>query len=129
MNGANIEKIKRLNPDVAGILEVLDIRDAAYLSSKLPEYPFIIPVAGVSGIGPSSMMYIVSKYEIVEDSIEFIPFEKETELTGRAKYSEKGIEKELRDVAIGAMSRPRLRDSRFYHSLKKSFKGFLEPIS
>jgi hypothetical protein len=68
-----------------------DICDAEYISSQLPEYPFIIPVAGVRAVGPSSMMYIASKYEIAEDSITFVPFEKGTELTGRAQFSEKGF--------------------------------------
>lgn len=88
---ANIRKIKELNPDIICLYEVADICDACYLSSQLPEYPFIIPVAGVRAIGPSSMMYVASKYEIVENSIEFIPFVKGTELTGRAQFSEKGF--------------------------------------
>jgi exonuclease III len=88
---ANIQEIKRLNPDIICLYEVADICDASYLSSELPEYPFIIPVAGVRAIGPSSMMYVASKYEIVEDSIEFTPFVKGTELTGRAQFSEKGV--------------------------------------
>lgn len=88
---ANIEKIKALDPDVVCLYEVPDICDAEYISSKLSDYPFVIPVAGVRAVGTSSMMYVASKYEIVEDSIEFDPFVKEIELTGRAKYSEKGI--------------------------------------
>ena len=88
---ANIQRIKILNPDVICLQEVPDICDASYLSSQLSEYPFLIPVAGVRAIGPSSMMYIASKYEIVESSIEFVPFEKGTELTGRAQNSEKGF--------------------------------------
>ncbi len=87
---ANIAKIKELDPDVVCLYEVPDICDASYISSQLPEYPFIIPVAGVRAIGPSSMMYIASKYEIARDSIEFSPFEKGTELTGRSQFSEKG---------------------------------------
>lgn len=88
---ANILKIKELNPDIVCLYEVSDIYDAQYISSQLPEYPFLIPVAGVRAIGPSSMMYVASKYEIIEDSIEFVPFIKGTELTGWAQYSEKGI--------------------------------------
>ncbi len=88
---ANIEKIKELNPDIICLYEVADICDAAYISSQLEEYPFIIPVAGVRAIGPSSMMYVASKYEIVKDSIEFVPFVKGTEVTGRAQFSEKGF--------------------------------------
>lgn len=88
---ANIEKIKKLDPDIVCLYEVPDICDAEYISSQLQEYPFLIPVAGIRTIGPSSMMYIASKYQIVKDSIEFTPFVKGTELTGRAKYSEKGI--------------------------------------
>ena len=88
---ANVEKIRKLNPDIVCLYEVADICDADYLSSQLSEYPFIIPVAGVRSIGTSSMMYIASKYEIVENSIEFVPFEKGTELTGRAQFSEKGF--------------------------------------
>ncbi len=87
---ANIQKLKVLNPDIICLFEVADICDASYLSSRLKEYPFIIPVAGVRAIGPSSMMYIASKYEIDKSSIEFIPFAKGTEVTGRARYSEKG---------------------------------------
>jgi hypothetical protein len=88
---ANIRKIKALNPDIVCLYEIPDICDAGYISSELSEYPFIIPVAGVRAIGPSSMMYVASKYEIVRDSIEFVPFVKGTELTGRAKHSEKGL--------------------------------------
>lgn len=88
---ANLQKIKALNPDIVCLYEVPDICDAEYISSQLQEYPFLIPVAGVRAIGPSSMMYVASKYEIVKDSIEFIPFIKGEELTGRAKNSEKGI--------------------------------------
>jgi hypothetical protein len=88
---ANLQKIKALNPDVICLYEVPDIYDAEYLSSQLPEYPFLIPVAGVRAIGPSSMMYVASKYEISQDSIGFVPFVKGTELTGRAQYSEKGV--------------------------------------
>lgn len=88
---ANIQKIKELNPDIVCLYEVPDIYDAAYISSQLPEYPFLIPVAGIRAIGPSSMMYVASKYEIDKDSIAFVPFKKGTELTGRAKYSEKGV--------------------------------------
>ncbi len=87
---ANLKKIKELNPDIVCIYEVADIYDADYLSSQLKEYPFIIPVAGVRAVGASSLMYIASKYEIAQDSIEFVPFEKGTELTGRSQYSEKG---------------------------------------
>ncbi len=88
---ANLQKIKALNPDIVCLYEVPDICDAEYISSQLPEYPFLIPVAGVRAIGPSSMMYVASKYEIAKNSIEFIPFIKGTELTGRAQYSEKGV--------------------------------------
>jgi len=88
---ANLQKIKAFNPDIICLYEVPDICDAAYISSQLPEYPFLIPVAGVRAIGPSSMMYVASKYEIAKDSIAFVPFVKNLELTGRAKYSEKGV--------------------------------------
>ncbi len=90
MNG-NLQKIKALNPDVICLYEVSDICDAEYLSSQLAEYLFLIPVAGVRALGPSSMRYVASKYEIAKDSIELVPFVKGTELTGRAKYSEKGF--------------------------------------
>ena len=88
---ANIQKVKDLNPDVICLYEVPDICDADYIASKLPEYPFIIPVAGPRAIGPSSMMFAASKYQIVEDSIEFVPFTKGDEVTGRAQHSEKGF--------------------------------------
>jgi hypothetical protein len=88
---ANLWKIKELNPDIVCLYEVSDIFDACYLSSHLSEYPYIIPVAGMRAIGPTSMIYIASKYLIVEDSIEFIPFIKGTELTGRSQFSEKGL--------------------------------------
>lgn len=88
---ANLDKIKALDPDVVCLYEVPDICDADYISSKLTNYPFLIPVAGMRAINPSSMMYVASKYAIDKDSIEFIPFVKDTEITGRAKYSEKGI--------------------------------------
>jgi endonuclease/exonuclease/phosphatase family metal-dependent hydrolase len=88
---ANVAQVKALDPDIICLYEVVDIYDAEYLSSKFSDYPFIIPVSGVRAIGPSSMMYIASKYEIDRDSIEFIPFIKGTELTGRAKNSEKGF--------------------------------------
>lgn len=86
----NLERIKRLNPDLVCLYEVPDICDANYISSRLADYPFIIPVAGVRAVGPSSMMYVASKYEIIEDSIEFVPFIKGEEVTGRAQFSEKG---------------------------------------
>jgi endonuclease/exonuclease/phosphatase family metal-dependent hydrolase len=88
---ANLQRLKALNPDIICLYEVPDICDAEYLSSQLPNYPFLIPVAGVRAIGPSSMMFVASKYEIAKDSIEFTPFVKGTELTGRAQYSEKGV--------------------------------------
>ena len=88
---ANIQKIKELAPDIVCLFEVPDICDACYISSQLPEYPFVIPVAGIRAVGPSSMMFIASKYEIAKDSIEFVPFAKGTELTGRARFSEKGF--------------------------------------
>lgn len=87
---ANVAKIKQLNPDIICLYEVPDICDANYLSSQYDEYPYIIPVAGVRAIGPSSMMYVASKYQIVKNSILFEPFLKGTELTGRARFSEKG---------------------------------------
>jgi len=86
---ANIQKLKCTKADILCIYEVPDICDAEYISSQLIEYPFVIPVAGIRGVGPSSMMYVASKYEI--DSIEFVPFKKDTELTGRARFSEKGF--------------------------------------
>lgn len=88
---ANIEAIKKLNPDIICLYEIPDICDANYLSSKLPEYPFIIPVAGMRAIGPSSSMYVASKYEIVKDSIQFDPFIKGEEVSGRAQFAEKGV--------------------------------------
>lgn len=88
---ANIQMIKKLNPDIACLYEVPDICDADYISSQLPDYPFVIPIAGVRAIGPNSMMYVASKYEIAKDSIKFTPFIKDLELTGRAKHSEKGF--------------------------------------
>ena len=87
----NIRMLKELNPDIICLYEVPDICDASYLSSQLSEYPFMIPVAGIRAIGPSSGIYIASKYEIVEGSIEFVPFVKGTELTGRAQFAEKGF--------------------------------------
>jgi hypothetical protein len=88
---ANIKKVKKLDPDVICLYEVPDICDADYISSELPDHPFVIPVAGPRAIGPSSMMYVASKYQIVEESIEFIPFVKGVEVTGRAQHSEKGF--------------------------------------
>lgn len=88
---ANLQKIQTSQPDLVCLYEVPDILDAAFISSQLPDYPCIIPVAGVRAIGPSSMMYVASKYEIVKDSIEFTPFIKGEELTGRAQRSEKGV--------------------------------------
>jgi hypothetical protein len=88
---ANIAMIKESNADVVCLCEIEDIRDAFYISSQLSEYPFIIPVAGVRAIGPSSMMYVASKYKIAKDSIEFVPFAKGSEVTGRAQFAEKGV--------------------------------------
>lgn len=88
---SNIQKIKALDPDIICLYEVPDICDADYIASKLPEYPFVIPVAGLRAIGPSSMMFVASKYKIARKSIEFVPFIKGVELTGRAQYSEKGF--------------------------------------
>lgn len=87
----NIQKVKALDPDIICLYEVQDICDADYISSKLPEYPFIIPVAGPRAIGPSSMMFVASKYQIAKKSISFVPFVKGVEVTGRAQYSEKGF--------------------------------------
>lgn len=87
----NIREIKKLNPDIICLYEVPDICDASYLTSQLAEYSFFIPVAGVRAMGPSSMMYVASKYKIVENSIEFTPFVKGLEVTGRAQFSEKGV--------------------------------------
>lgn len=88
---ANIEDLRALDPDIICLYEVPDVCDACYISSQLSKYPFIVPVAGTRAIGPSSMMYVASKYEIVEDSIQFVPFIKGVELTGEAKHSEKGF--------------------------------------
>ncbi len=88
---SNIQKIKELDPDIVCLYEVPDVCDADSISSRLPDHPFIIPVAGMRAIGPSSGMYIASKYEIVKDSIEFVPFVKGVELTGRGQFSEKGF--------------------------------------
>ena len=88
---ANIKKLKDRDPDIICLFEVPDVCDADYIASKLPEYPFIIPVAGPRAIGPSSMMFVASKYQIVKKSIEFVPFVKGVEVTGRAQYSEKGF--------------------------------------
>lgn len=87
----NLQAIQALDPDVVCLFEVSDILDAEKIGEQLPDYPFVIPVAGMRAVGPSSMMYIASKYEIVEDSIAFIPFIKNEELTGRARFSEKGF--------------------------------------
>ncbi len=88
---ANLQELKAHDPDVICLYEVPDVCDARYLTSKLPEYPFIIPVAGPRVVGPSSMMYVASKYEIIKDSVEFTPFIKGVEVTGRAQHSEKGV--------------------------------------
>lgn len=86
-----IKDILEEDQDVVCLSEVPDIVDADYLSKKIRhKYPFIIPIAGVRGIGPSSMLYIASKYEIVKESIEFAPFPKEC-MSGRASKSEKGV--------------------------------------
>lgn len=87
----NLNALKQVNADINCLFEVPDIRDAEALSAALPEYPFLIPVAGVKAIGPSSMMYVASKYEIDEKSIRFIPFLKGEELTGWSQFSEKGF--------------------------------------
>jgi hypothetical protein len=86
---ANVEKIKQLQPDVICLFEISDIRDANFIASELPDYPFVIPVAGLRAIGPSSMMFVASKYELVD--ITFTPFIKGTELTGWSRFSEKGF--------------------------------------
>lgn len=88
---ANLKRVRELNPDLICLYEVADICDGSYISSQLPEYPFVIPVAGVRAVGPSSMLYVASKYEIDPESIEFVPFVKDVELTGRARFSEKGF--------------------------------------
>lgn len=87
----NLKTIHALDPDLVCLYEVADVCDAKFLASQLPNYPFVIPVAGVRAVGPSSMMFVASKYEIVKDSIAFVPFIKDVELTGRAKFSEKGF--------------------------------------
>jgi hypothetical protein len=86
---ANLQEIKRLNPDVVCLYEVPDICDATYIASQLPEYPFIIPSAGVRTVGPSSMLFVASKYEI--DALAFTPFVKKTEISGRAQNAEMGF--------------------------------------
>lgn len=88
----NIKKINKLNPDVACLYEVPDIRDGAYISNRLSkEYVSFIPVAGPRTIGPNSMMYVASKYHIKKESIQFTPFIKDDEVKGRAASSEKGF--------------------------------------
>jgi endonuclease/exonuclease/phosphatase family metal-dependent hydrolase len=87
----NLKKIHELDPDIVCLYEVPDIYEAGYISSKLANYPFLIPVCGIKVIGPSSMMYVASKYEIQKDSIEFDAFVKDKEITGRARFSEKGV--------------------------------------
>jgi hypothetical protein len=88
---ANIEKIKEINPDMICLYEMADINDAHFLFSRLPDYPFLIPVAGMRAMSPSSMLFVASKYAIDKDSIEFVPFVKNSEITGRARFSEKGF--------------------------------------
>ena len=85
-----IQQLKGLDPDVICLFEVSDANDAAYLTSQLADYPFIIPIAGI-GVGPSSMMYVASKYRIHPDSVSFVPFVKGVELTGPGALSEKGV--------------------------------------
>ncbi len=90
-----------LKPDIVCLQEVPDIADAQFISSQFSDYPFIIPVAGIKAIGPSSMMYVASKCEIVAHSIEFTPFVKGTEVTGRAASSEKGfLSFDLKDTHV-----------------------------
>ena len=90
-----------LRPDIVCLQEVPDIADAKLISSKFSDYPFIIPVAGIKAIGPSSMMYVASKCEIVAHSIQFTPFVKGTEVTGRAVSSEKGfLSFDLKDANV-----------------------------
>ncbi|MDP1609203.1 MAG: hypothetical protein Q8L98_07820 [Chlamydiales bacterium] len=89
----NIDRIKQKDwdPDILCLYEVPDICDAAFLSEQLSDYPYIIPMAGPKTVGPSSMMYVASKYPIDRNSITFTPFTKGEELTGRAAHSEKGL--------------------------------------
>lgn len=87
----NVRQNLQLNPDIITLYEVPDICDADYITKKLEDYPFVIPVAGIRAVGPNSMLYVASKYKIIEPSIEFIPFIKNVELTGRSKSSEKGF--------------------------------------
>ncbi|MBJ7450318.1 MAG: hypothetical protein JHC93_08185 [Parachlamydiales bacterium] len=87
----NLKVIKEMNPDIVCLYEVSDICDACYISSQLKDYPYIIPIAGTRALGPTSQLYIASKYEIIKDSIEFTPFIKGSEITGRGAKSEKGF--------------------------------------
>ena len=87
----NLDLIKTLNPDVICLYEVPDPLDAKELSNQLKDYPFVVSCIGTRGVGPSSMMFIASRYEIDLSSLTFYPFIKEVELTGRAKFSEKGF--------------------------------------
>lgn len=68
-------------PGIACLQEVPDIRDADRISEGLNEYPFTISASGIKAIGPSSMMYVASKYEIVAESISFTPFVKDSLIT------------------------------------------------
>lgn len=87
---ANIENITKFNPDIVCLYEVPDINDAKYIASKL-NLPYVVLSAGLRAIGPDSMMLAASRYKIDENSINFTAFEKGTELSGRARWSEKGF--------------------------------------
>lgn len=75
----NNQLINHLNADIVCLQEVPDIKDAAHITSSLikSDYSDFIEVPGIKAIGPSSMMYVASKYKIDPRSVEFTPFVKE----------------------------------------------------
>ena len=83
---AKIRQIQTFDPDLVCLSEVPDILDASRLTGHLTAYPFILEVPGFQAIGPSSMLYVASKYKLVD--IRFEPFVPGSELTGRGPLRE-----------------------------------------
>ena len=86
---ANLDQIRSFDPDVVCLFEVPNIYDACHISSYLKNYARFVPVAGTRILGPPSMIYVASKYEM--ENITFTPFIKGEELTGPSRFSEKGV--------------------------------------
>ena len=113
-----IEKIGDIDADVVSLYEVFDTNAAFILEEKLREkgYVHIYFSIGAKGFGPSSGIFVASKYAI--ENPEFIPFSQES-LVGRTKLATKGVF--AFDLVSEAKSFTRIYATHLQHSEEPEF--------